>query len=349
MSSELEIYKQNKINEITNIFSSNVVRLTSDLAANIINIQLSLFTNKQDLINALISKYNTDISILRNNFNENIQIINALKPKVEEPKIEEPKIEEPKVEEPKVNSINKKALLIGIDYINTPYRLNACINDANRMKDLLSSKGFNDIKMLTDLTDIKPTRSNILNEFKNLIVNSKAGDILFFYYAGHGTYIRDINRDETDLRDEVLFSSDLQNVVDDELKSIIEQNLPREVTIIGMFDACYSGTMFDLRYNYLDSNNYTNSSNDTRVSQWEGNAITISACMDRQTSTEQYIKNDLQGVFTWSFIETINKTPNCSWRELMRSMRDLLISRNVAQRPQLSTGSNYNIDTKIII
>jgi len=344
MSSELEIFKQNKINEITNIFSSNVVRLTSDLAANIINIQLSVFTNKQDLINVLISKYNSDISILRNNFNENIQIINALKPKVEEPKVEQPK-----VEEPKVNTTNKKALLIGINYLNTTFKLNACIDDANRMKDLLSSKGFNDLKMLTDLTDIKPTKSNILNEFKNLIVNSKAGDILFFYYAGHGTFIRDTNRDENDLRDEVLLSSDLQNVLDDELKSIIEQNLPREVTIIGMFDCCYSGTMFDLRYNYLDSNNYTNSSNHNRVSKWEGNAITISGCMDRQQSIEDYIKNELQGVFTWSFIETINKNPNCSWRELMRSMRDLLKGRNLVQTPQLSTGSIYDIDSKILI
>lgn len=344
MSSELEIYKQNKINEITNIFSSNVVRLTSDLAANIINIQLSVVTNKQELINSLISKYNSDISIQRNNFNQNIQIINDLKPKVEQPKIEEPKIEEPKA-----NATNKKALLIGINYINTPYKLNACIDDANRMKNLLSSKGFNDFKILTDLTDIKPTKANILNEFKNFIVNSKAGDILFFYYAGHGSYIRDTNRDETDLRDETILSSDLQNVIDDELKSILEQNLPREVTIIGMFDSCHSGTMFDLRYNYLDSNNYTNPSNDTRVSRWEGNVITISACMDRQKSIEDYIENELRGVFTWSFIESINKTSNCSWRELMRSMRDLIKGKTNNQTPQLSTGSNYNIDTKIII
>ncbi len=122
MSSELESFRRNRINEITNIFNSNVARLNSNLAMNIRSIQISRLRNKQQLINAVINKYNNDINILRNTFNASIQKINSF---TTEFAIN------------KNNIKNKKALLIGINYINTPYQLNGCIDDTNRMKDYL--------------------------------------------------------------------------------------------------------------------------------------------------------------------------------------------------------------------
>jgi hypothetical protein len=336
MSNELQIFKQNRINELTAIFNSNVARLNSNLVMNITNIQRSRFRNKQQLLYALISKYYNDINILRNNFNASIQKINSFTPEFTVNK---------------ANIKNKKALLIGINYINTPYQLNGCIDDTNRMKDLLSSHGFNDFKILTDITDEKPTKANILNEFKNFIVNAKTGDVLFFYYSGHGSYTYDRNREETDGKDETIISSDLQEVLDDELKTILQNHLQREVTIIGLFDSCHSGTMFDLKYNYLDSDSLSNDkySENDKVSECQGNVIMVSGCMDSQTSSEALIENKAQGALTWSFIDCINKTPNCSWRELLKTMRESLKSSGFSQIPQLSTDSFYDIDSKIFI
>jgi hypothetical protein len=332
--SELQIYKQNRIIELIHIFNSTVSRLKSNLVNNITNIQRSRLRNKQQSINALVNKYNNDINILRNNFNLSIQRINSFTPEFVVNK---------------ANIRSKKALLIGINYINTPYQLTGCIDDTNRMKDLLSSYGFNDFKILTDLTTNKPTKVNILNELKNLIVNAKSGDILFFYYSGHGSYTLDRNNEETDGRDEFLFTSDLQGVIDDELKAVIQTHLRRDITIIGMFDACHSGTMLDLKYNYLDSNNYDKYSENDKVSECQGNVIMISGCMDSQTSAEAFIENKTQGALTWSFIDCINKTPNCSWRELLRNMRDSLKNTGLSQIPQLSTDSFYDIDSKLFI
>jgi hypothetical protein len=64
---------------------------------------------------------------------------------------------------------------------------------------------------------------------------------------------------------------------------------------------------------------------------------------------EAFINNKTQGALTWSFIDCINKTPNCSWRELLKSMRDLLKSNEFSQIPQLSTDSFYDIDAKVFI
>jgi len=329
MNIELQTYKKNRINEVTFIFNSNIERLNSNLTINIRNIQRSRLINKEKSINTLISKYNYDINILRNNLKLSISKINSFIPEFIVNK---------------ANIKTKKALLIGINYINTPYQLTGCIDDTNRMKDLLSSHGFNNFKILNDLTSIKPTKTNILNEFKNLIINAKSGDVLFFYYSGHGSYTYDKNNDETDGRDEMLVSSDLQSVMDDEIKSILQNHLSREITIIGMFDSCHSGTILD-----LDSDSYDKYSENNKVSECKGNVIMISGCMDSQTSAEALIQNKAQGALTWSFIDCINKTPNCSWRELLKSMRNLLKTSGFSQIPQLSTDSFYDIDSKIFI
>lgn len=334
MSTELQIYKQNRINSLISNFNTNIVRLQSNLVINVRTIQRSRLRNKQQIINAIINKYYNDVKILRNNLNFSIRKINSFIPEFVVNK---------------ADIKNKKALLIGINYINTPYQLSGCIDDTTRMKDLLSSYGFNSFNIVTDLTDLKPTKANILNEFKNLIVNANSGDVLFFYYSGHGSYTFDTNNDETDKRDEMLVSLDVQAVLDDELKSILQNHLARDVTIIGMFDSCHSGTMLDLKYNYLDSNNYNKYSENDRVSECQGNVIMISGCMDSQTSEEALIDNKNQGALTWSFIDCIKKTPNSSWRELLQKMRDLLKISGFSQIPQLSTDSFYDIDSKIFI
>ena len=332
MGDELSIYKQNRINELNKIFSNNVSRLNSTLAVNIRSIQVSRLNNKQSRINALIAKYNANISILKSNLTNSINQVNLFKPEFNITKTN-----------------NKKALLIGINYINTPYELSGCIDDANRMKNLLTQHGFNSFKLLTDSTSLKPTKQNILNELKNMVVNAQAGDILFFYFSGHGSYTYDGNNDETDGRDEMIISSDLQGVLDDELKKTLSNNMKREVTIVGLFDSCHSGTIFDLKFNYLDSNNYDKYTENDKVSECNGNVIMISGCMDSQTSAEALIDNKAQGAMTWCFIESINKTPNCSWRELLKSMRGLLKNNSFSQIPQLSTDSFYDIDSKLFI
>jgi len=334
MSNELQIYKQNRINELNKMFNSNLARLNSALANNITIIQRSRARNKPALINAMRNQYNRDVIALRNNLNISIQKINSFTPEFA-------------VNKSTVK--NKKALLIGINYIDTPYELTGCIDDTNRMKTLLTSYGFNDIKILTDLTDLKPTKTNILNEIKNLITSSRSGDVLFLYYSGHGSYTYDRNGDETDKRDEMLVSLDALPILDDELKSILQNHLSREITIVGMFDSCHSGTILDLKFNYLDSNNYDKYFENDKVSECQGNVIMFSGCMDAQTSAEALIENKVQGALTWSFIDSISKTPNCSWRELLKSMRDLLKTNGFSQIPQLSTDSFYDIDSKLFI
>jgi hypothetical protein len=333
MSKELAIYKKYRIAELQNIFNINVMRLYNTLVTNVKNVQKSFQTLriKQNNINNLINQYNTNVNILTTELNKIIQKIQNFIPK-----------------QISTNK-NKKALLIGINYTGTPDELKGCINDANAIKERISNKGFNNITLMTELTNKKATRSNILEEFKNLLANSQEGDLLFFLYSGHGTYLIDKNNDETTGYDQCIVPCDLNIITDDALKTLIQTYLKPNVTLFAMFDSCFSGSVLDLKYQYMDSLNYDNYSENNKELETNGNVFMISGCTDYQTSADANINNKANGAMTWSFLEALKQKPNCSWRELVKKMRDLLKTSQMTQIPQFSSGTFENIDAQVFI
>lgn len=333
MSSELEIYKRNKTNELRNNYNLNISRLNSALSNNIRNINRTRLNNKQkqQQINNLINQYYNSTRYLKITLNNNITIIKNFQPK-----------------QILINR-SKKALLIGINYIGTSNELNGCINDVNSIKERISNNGFNIVNMLTDNSPIKPTKNNILNAFTNLLKYSQTGDLLFFAYSGHGSYDIDKNGDETTGYDQLIIPSDFNPIVDDELKSIIQNNLKSGVTLVAMFDSCFSGSVLDLRYQYMDSLNYDNFTENNKELETQGDVFMISGCNDYQTSTDAFINNKANGAMTWSLLESLKQNPNCSWRELLVFMRNLLKTNQYEQIPQFSCGRFENIDTKVFI
>jgi len=244
-------------------------------------------------------------------------------------------------------SPNKKALLIGINYTGTTNQLNGCINDVTDVSNFLVGKGFT-TNLMTDLTSQKPTKSNILTEFKNLLQNSNPGDVLYFMFSGHGNIQKDTNNNEATGKDQLILPVDLLPIVDDELKSMINQYLQTGVTLIALFDSCFSGTVLDLKYQYLDSLNYDAATIYDKESQTKGKVFMISGCTDKQTSDDAYINNKYNGALTWSYLETLkNNSTTLTWRALVKTMRSKLLSQSFSQIPQFSCGQSTNIDENV--
>ena len=333
MTLELDIYKKNKINELNKLFNNNLKNLNYILILNIKAIQQSRINIKfkQQLINNLIYKYNISVNNLKIEINK----------------------EKTNVENFNPTSIiiknNKKALLIGINYIGTSNELNGCINDVNSIKERITNNGFNNVDVMTDITDIKPTKTNILSALNNLLINSQEGDLLFLLYSGHGNYTLDINKDELTGYDQMIVPSDLNVILDDELKKILQTNLKKNVTLFAMFDSCFSGSVLDLKYQYLDSLNYDNYTENNKQLETLGNVFMISGSSDYQTSTDSVFNNKPNGAMTWSLLECLKQNPNFTWRELVKNMRQTLISSGYSQTPQFSTGKFENIDSKVFI
>ena len=247
-----------------------------------------------------------------------------------------------------LNNIELKALIIGINYLNTTSELYGCINDANHLQSYFINKynfSTNNLCLLTDNTIVKPTKQNILKKYKDLLINAKAGEKLFFTFSGHGYFRIDLNNDETDGKDELLITIDKQSISDDELKTIIDENLPEGVTLFVIFDCCHSGTLMDLKYNYLSGNEdlITNE----KISETKSNVFLISGCFDSQTSADAYIDNKFQGALTWCLLKTLNENNNLTWKDLLINMRTLLKPK-YSQIPQLSSGKLIDINGPII-
>jgi hypothetical protein len=239
----------------------------------------------------------------------------------------------------------KSALLVGINYVGSPYQLQGCINDVVNMQSLLISKyKYNNSTLITDNTAVKPTRVNILNAFTKMLNNAQTGDTLFFHFSGHGTQTADVSRDELEGRDEAIVSSDMRLIVDDELNRIMKAYLKTGVTLYAVFDSCHSGTVLDLKYNYLDTTNGLKTTVNPKQYESLANVIMLSGCADHQTSADAYINKKYCGAMTYALLNALNSNGTPTLQSLLQNMRIYLKKNRYTQVPQLSCGNVSAID-----
>jgi len=153
----------------------------------------------------------------------------------------------------------RKALLIGINYFGQRGQLRGCINDVRNMSQYLV-ENFNykreDMVLLTDDQQnpmSQPTKQNILRAMHWLVKDARPNDSLFFHYSGHGGQTKDLDGDEEDGYDEVIYPVDFRQVghiTDDEMHRILVKPLQPGTRLTAIFDSCHSGTALDLPYIY---------------------------------------------------------------------------------------------------
>ncbi|CAJ2508570.1 Uu.00g135960.m01.CDS01 [Anthostomella pinea] len=153
----------------------------------------------------------------------------------------------------------RKALLVGINYFGQRGQLRGCINDVRNMSGyLVENFGYKreDMVILTDDQQnpmSQPTKQNLLRAMHWLVKDARPNDSLFFHYSGHGGQTKDLDGDEDDGYDEVIYPVDFRQVghiTDDEMHRIMVRPLPSGVRLTAIFDSCHSGTALDLPYIY---------------------------------------------------------------------------------------------------
>ncbi|KAM5543595.1 hypothetical protein V8D89_002846 [Ganoderma adspersum] len=161
-----------------------------------------------------------------------------------------------------VIKLQKKALIIGIQYSGTRGQLGNTHRDAKLWQDLLIRKyGFKAkdiVMMLDDGEDVwfSPTKNNILREIDNFVGGVNAGDELVFYYSGHTGQLETRDPNEDDGLNEVLVPVDHVGyvepenaeklIVDNDLRELLVDRLPIGSKLTAVFDSCHSGTLLDL-------------------------------------------------------------------------------------------------------
>jgi hypothetical protein len=330
---EIKEYKDKKISNLTKLYRSQISNETSKYNKNINYIRR----------NFLMSQFqrNLKLKVLQKEFNT---IINSIK---DQSKKNIDHIKNIPVQNIK-NIKNKKALLIGINYINTSYQLNGCINDVNLVRNYIQNRNFSEVTTLTDNTELKPTRYNIISSLEKFLSSASDTDFLYFHYSGHGSNIKDDNSDEKDGQDETIVSYDLFNIKDDELYNIIKNKLTSKATLFAIFDSCHSGTVLDLKYSFSESKGKLNINEEEKYVDIYPNIIMISGCKDNQYSEETLTDKGVGGLMTWAFNNIITKKENLSWKDLYLNIKNLLKNIRAEQAPQLSMGSLIEINDKCV-
>ena len=249
----------------------------------------------------------------------------------------------------------KKALLIGINYINLPdISLKGCFDDVLNMRNVLIDAydyRSKDIIMLrdddTDPTKL-PTKKNIEAMFEQLAESSSDLEELWIHYSGHGTLIKDKNnifaRDNNVANtDNLIVPMDFDDngfIRDIDLLAIIQKIQCRAILI---FDCCHSGTICDLPWSFLYQSPTSCLIEKSHVTVMPNNNVYVfSSSKDSQTSADAYnaIDRQMAGAFTTSFITCLrNSHHNIPLLNLYRDVCIDLAQRGFQQTPVFSSSN----------
>lgn len=261
------------------------------------------------------------------------------------------------------NVPQKLALLVGINEYEMVSDLEGCVNDVELMESLLAKKfGFNKSK-ISKLTDENATREGIITAFqKHLVSNARPGDIVVFYYSGHGAQVRDlgrVNQEEADQLEEILVPHDFEDkpslpfkgISDDEINGLLKlvTNITDNVTFI--FDACHSaGTTksldlikkIEVRPRILpEPADFAVSSRGFRNS--DAKYAFIAGCKSDQYSYEMRISPNgkPQGALTYNFVsELFRRSGKVSYSDIIGNVRNNVKAQYPGQYPELLGTSN---------
>ncbi|MEP2534255.1 caspase family protein [Shimia sp.] len=151
-----------------------------------------------------------------------------------------------------------RALLIGVsDYYDSAEisDLKGPANDVRLMRDVLLSRGAEDIVVVADGVDggRAPTLAGIEEGFDEITSRAAPGDLVYIHLSGHGTRQLDLEADETDGLDEVFLPADVRAaekggrtipnaLTDDRIGALIFAVRAKGANVWLVMDSCHSGS-----------------------------------------------------------------------------------------------------------
>jgi hypothetical protein len=230
------------------------------------------------------------------------------------------------------NAKTSRALFIGINQYKAPKdsvlrspralwnNLGGCVNDAEAMRDIAVTRyGFLPAN-ITILLNAEASRARIIAEIKNLIARSEKGDVVFIFYAGHGSQMKNSLSVEKDKKDETIVPADawkgVADIRDKELSSFFNQLIDKGVLLTVIFDSCHSGSvgrgqLYDIPgVRYIEENPTDAKDPSDPARPEDRGALIISAAQDDEFAKEVKDEHNLlHGAFTLSLLKAFQQTP----------------------------------------
>lgn len=255
----------------------------------------------------------------------------------------------------------RRALVVGINSYAAPAQvpvgprgpirdLKGAVNDARAMQAILINRFQFPPQQIETLFDQQATRDGILNALRKLLNQSQTNDVAVFFYAGHGSQVKNSLSKETDQKDETIVPADAwkpgtKDIRDKELAAIYNQFLDKGVNLTVINDCCHSGSLSrgpqpppvyrftaDASYDAKDDSDPTPP--ETRTDK---SFLIISAAQSDELAQEQPSPDQIaHGAFTLALTEALEQIgPNASTLKLFSTARAILKSNGKKQEPVL--------------
>lgn len=257
----------------------------------------------------------------------------------------------------------RRAVLIGIDDYSasrippqgtvSPQRgvrnLEGTVNDVKDIRaTLLDRYGFAERDIVT-LTDQEATREAIFRVIEqHLVQPARKGDVLLFYYSGHGSQVPNSLSDEPDHLDETIVPADMVRGADDirdkELRPLFNQILDRGAALTVILDSCHSGSGARIPFAMTLSRGVQRVPVDIRDATSHGprpedrGALVLAAAQDNDLAWEtQGPDGKAHGAFSLALVYAMrNPTEGESAEETFLRVRALLQAEKRFQEPVLA-------------
>ncbi len=226
--------------------------------------------------------------------------------------------------------------------------LNGAVNDASAMRDVLVSRFGFSATNTTLMTDGAATRDAIIGAVNAMLAQSQRGDVVVFYYAGHGSQRRNTLSNSPSRLDQTIVVADANigafDIRDKELGRLFNPFLDKGVELILIFDSCHSGSITRgalsqavERWAAVDERDAADPGLGVDESPDRRGALVISAAQDYQSALERAgPSGEPRGVFTVALLETLNSVPpGESAVNIFRRMRARMQMDGLPQEPVL--------------
>ncbi|MGH9773507.1 MAG: caspase family protein [Candidatus Acidiferrales bacterium] len=237
--------------------------------------------------------------------------------------------------------------------------LDGSLDDVQAMHDLLASSkfGFQE-QNIHVLSEGQATREAILGAMSRYLLQEPSrGDIVVFYYAGHGSQRFNSLTDKPFHLDETLVPADASSghwdVRDKEIVRLFNQIVDKGITLTAIFDSCHSGSIARglvsgmqgrarfLPYDPRDAADPPDKGPDgkpgTKPEERPGGALVFSATQHDQSALEWTGKDGKpHGAFTVALLDALQTLPaNSPAQDVYKRVKVLLLGMGVPQQPDL--------------
>lgn len=266
-----------------------------------------------------------------------------------------------------------RAVFVGIDRYaysqttvpNADFKdLKGAVNDARRIKETLRAAYGLDLDaevpgecassnaVSTTLLDKCATRGAILDAWRKQIARSARGDTLILYYAGHGSQFVDSQVfDQSSGYNDTILPHDARkpnaeveaDILDREIKVVIDGAVAKGVNVVSIFDSCNSGTA--TRDGPVEGEGRAVPPRRPRglvpltpaaaPGPAQGYRVHFAASADGEEARETGAIGARSGVFTTALSDTIRAMPRAAFADIATEVRLKVGERgHTAQHPQ---------------